>query len=362
MGTIKEPNVSIIVPVYNVEPFLARCVDSILAQTYHNFELILIDDGSQDRSGQICEEYAEHDKRVRVLHQKNSGQSVARNRGLDICKGDYIYFCDSDDWIEPELLETAVKKIVEFNSDLVQFQYFIHEENKRTRTWINSDREIIIKKERDKIHFLTDELLEYKFGWELWRGLFRTQLIRENDICFPNGINISEDLYFYIQYCLYSKKISVISLPLYHYYVRNGSTMQKSKGKTYVNQRNELFSKLVPGCNGIVNKLFFIIHYKLISAEFKKLPVLDESSEKRYIEELDSIENQELFYSCVRRVLKHGKWYILMHEDTYMSWSTLILYKFFEEKNLKKYQERKKNCEMTCNLLRKIRMITQIGR
>lgn len=92
--------ISIIVPVYNVEQYLSRCVDSLVNQTYHNIEIILVDDGSPDRSGEICDEYAKKDKRVKVIHQSNGGLSDARNTALDIAKGDYLMFVDSDDWIE----------------------------------------------------------------------------------------------------------------------------------------------------------------------------------------------------------------------------------------------------------------------
>ena len=99
------PLISIIVPVYNVEKYLHRCVDSILNQTYRNLEIILVDDGSPDRSGEICDEYAAKDGRIRVIHQENRGLSGARNAGLDICKGEYIAFVDSDDYIEPDMFQ-----------------------------------------------------------------------------------------------------------------------------------------------------------------------------------------------------------------------------------------------------------------
>lgn len=105
--------ISVIIPVYNVEPYLRRCVDSILTQSYQGFEILLIDDGSTDASGKICDEYAEQDSRIIVIHQKNKGVSAARNAGLDACNGEYIAFVDADDWIEKCMLQelaTAVKK------------------------------------------------------------------------------------------------------------------------------------------------------------------------------------------------------------------------------------------------------------
>lgn len=113
------PELSIIVPVYKVEKYLPKCIDSILAQTFTDFELILVDDGSPDRCGEICDEYAGKDSRIRVIHQKNQGVSVARNAGLDIAKGKYIGFVDSDDWIEPKMYETMISTAEKEQSDIV---------------------------------------------------------------------------------------------------------------------------------------------------------------------------------------------------------------------------------------------------
>lgn len=113
------PELSIIVPVYKVEPYLRRCIDSILAQTFRDFELILIDDGSPDNCGAICDEYAAKDSRIIVIHQKNQGVSAARNAGLDIARGTYLGFVDSDDWIEPEMYETMIATAKEKQVDVV---------------------------------------------------------------------------------------------------------------------------------------------------------------------------------------------------------------------------------------------------
>lgn len=112
------PELSIIVPVYKVEKYLPRCIDSILAQTFGDFELVLIDDGSPDGCGRICDEYARKDKRIVVIHQKNMGVSAARNAGLDIARGRYIGFVDSDDWIEPQMYEVMMDAIRENGADM----------------------------------------------------------------------------------------------------------------------------------------------------------------------------------------------------------------------------------------------------
>ncbi|MCH5296582.1 MAG: glycosyltransferase [Ruminococcus sp.] len=113
------PELSIIVPVYKVEKYLPKCIDSILAQTFTDFELILIDDGSPDRCGEICDEYASKDSRIKVIHQKNQGVSAARNVGLDIAKGTYLGFVDPDDWIEPKMYDVLIRTAKEKKADVV---------------------------------------------------------------------------------------------------------------------------------------------------------------------------------------------------------------------------------------------------
>lgn len=115
-----QPTVSVIVPVYNVEKYLARCVDSITSQTYENLDIILVDDGSTDNSGRICGEYAKKDTRIRVIHQKNKGASAARNCGITAASGNYIGFIDSDDWIDKDMYELLVNTAIEHHADIVR--------------------------------------------------------------------------------------------------------------------------------------------------------------------------------------------------------------------------------------------------
>ena len=118
-----NPLVTIIIPVYNVEKYLPKCLDSIINQTYNHLEIIIVDDGSKDSSGLICDEYALKDQRIKVLHKKNGGLSSARNAGLDIAKGDYIMFVDSDDYVESHYCEVPLKHALEKNVRIVSFGY-----------------------------------------------------------------------------------------------------------------------------------------------------------------------------------------------------------------------------------------------
>lgn len=121
--------ISIIVPVYNVEPYLEQCIDSILNQSFRDFELILVDDGSPDRCGEICDRYAAADDRIRVIHQKNGGVSAARNAGMEVSKGKYIVFVDSDDMVHPLYLEHLYKAIQKHNADISMCWFSRFEKN-----------------------------------------------------------------------------------------------------------------------------------------------------------------------------------------------------------------------------------------
>ena len=126
MNDMTKQLISIIVPIYNVEPYLKRCLDSIINQTYQNLEIILVDDGSADRSGRICDDYAAKDSRIIVIHQKNAGISAARNAGIDIAKGDYIQFVDSDDWLDIRCCEVALSELINVHADFICYGFNEH--------------------------------------------------------------------------------------------------------------------------------------------------------------------------------------------------------------------------------------------
>jgi len=129
-----NPKISIIVPVYKVEQYIHKCIDSILNQTLNDFELILVNDGSPDQCGQICDEYAKCDSRIKVIHKENGGQASARNMGLDIATGEYIGFVDSDDWIEPDMYEILYNECIINECEIISCSSIIH---CKTKTVIN---------------------------------------------------------------------------------------------------------------------------------------------------------------------------------------------------------------------------------
>ena len=154
------PVFSVIVPVYNVEPYLKRCLDSILCQTFSDFELILVDDGSTDRSGEICDAYAEQNERIRVIHQENKGLSAARNTGLDHAQGTFVYFVDSDDYLRENLLERVFESFGE-DTDLVTFNCLHIDIDGEEHCWERETGTFRFPKAEDRFDFILYHLLPF---------------------------------------------------------------------------------------------------------------------------------------------------------------------------------------------------------
>ena len=204
--------ISIIVPVYNVEPYLKKCLNSLLAQTYRDLEIILVDDGSPDICGQICDDYASRDSRIRVIHKTNGGLSDARNAGLEIATGDYIGFVDSDDWIEPDMFEYLLDGLLKTNSNISICNV------------INSeDRRAVIKKTPYKVYSREEalyELLSDRMENYAWNKLYARSLW--NDVRYPKGRNFEDVLTIYKTFMRADK---IVQLPdaKYNYRIRSNS-------------------------------------------------------------------------------------------------------------------------------------------
>ena len=209
--------VSIIIPVYNVQDYLARCVDSVLTQTYTDLEIILVDDGSIDISGDICDEYALHDARVRVIHKENGGLSDARNAGLDVARGNYVAFIDADDYVHPSFVELLLKTINETGAQIA------------VSTWQelkDGDKPRKVKTKRPRCTILTQEeaissvFYQKKLNHSACSRIFETQLF--NNLRFPEGM-LYEDLAIIYPLLCKVEKVALINTPMYYYMHRQGS-------------------------------------------------------------------------------------------------------------------------------------------
>lgn len=234
--------VSVIVPVYNVEQYLEKCVDSVLAQTMADFELILVDDGSTDSSGKLCDQILTKDNRIKVIHKQNGGLSSARNAGLDIACGKYIYFLDSDDYVDPVLLEKTIFVMEEKQSDWVGFGMKKEDpEGNLLENICFVAREIEVKNEEDRMEFLLEYLLNYRLGWEAWSRIYKREIIEKYNLRFVSEREIfAEDMLFSFFYWLYAEKCVILPDAFYHYIQRADSLMGQKKFKNILPNMHSL--------------------------------------------------------------------------------------------------------------------------
>lgn len=209
--------ISVIVPVYNCEAYLPALLDSVLTQTYQNFEIILVNDGSRDGSGAICDDYAAKDSRIRVIHQENRGVSHARNRGLAMAAGDVVSFIDSDDTLEPEMYELLVNTMQEHGADIAHcgYKHIVGEEIRL----VHDTKRVIPQTTEEALDCFVSGRL---FGGGLWNKLFRLELIR--DLTFREDLKINEDVLFNFQAFSRAKKSVFADFALYNYVARFGAS------------------------------------------------------------------------------------------------------------------------------------------
>ena len=221
--------VSVIVPVYQVEAYLPRCLGSILAQTFDDFELILVDDGTKDGCPAIMRAYAQRDSRIRQIHKENGGLSSARNAGLEIARGEYIAFVDSDDYVAPQWLEETVRAADETGAQQVLYNYALVVDGQAQGPYLRFESETIDVDRLGLANYFYRYWMPYRHGQEAWSKLYRRSVIEENNLRFaPNDEIFAEDTLFSAQYLMHTHKIAALDTP-YVYYVQRGDSLMGMK-------------------------------------------------------------------------------------------------------------------------------------
>jgi len=221
-----EPLVSIIVPVYNAQEYLRRCIDSVLAQEYTNFELILVDDGSDDGSAHICDEYAERDGRIRVIHKENTGVSDSRNRALDLAEGEYLQFVDSDDWLTADATRQFVCSAQRSGCDMVIADFYRVVGDAISRKG-DIEEEGLLGRE-DFAGLMMENPADFYYG-VLWNKLYRRELIEKHHLRMDEDISWCEDFIFNLEYLRHCRAIYALQAPVY-YYVKTKGSLVNSQG------------------------------------------------------------------------------------------------------------------------------------
>ena len=227
--------ISVIIPVYKVEPYLRQCLDSVVNQTYKNLEIILIDDGSPDNCGKICDEYAERDERIVVIHKKNGGLSAARNDRLKLAAGQWISFVDPDDWCELDMYEKSIAKAIETSADMIIFSPYQNSRHKEERIhafstdFVTEDPKMISQLQLSALNvYYTPLSQDHRWGQGFpWDRLYKSSVIKDNNLTFSESVRANEDVIFNILAFQYVKKVAFFDLALYHWRMNPASIGHK---------------------------------------------------------------------------------------------------------------------------------------
>lgn len=233
------PKLSVIVPVYNAENAIERCIESILNQEFRDLELILIDDGSGDGSPAILDRAAENDARVRVIHKQNSGVSDTRNNGIDLAEGTFIQFVDADDWVTADSGKMLVRTAEEMNADLVVAEFYrVVGENLSRKGSIETDR---VLTRQEYAEFMKISPADYYYG-VIWNKLYRRDILNRYGIRMDKDVSFCEDFIFNLEYVLHCNRIAPLQLPVYYYVRTEGSLVtQNLNFKRLINMKTSVY-------------------------------------------------------------------------------------------------------------------------
>ncbi|MBO5676389.1 MAG: glycosyltransferase family 2 protein [Bacteroidaceae bacterium] len=311
---MNSPKISVILPVYNTEKYLHHCIDSILAQTFTDFELLLIDDGSKDGSGKICDEYSAKDSRIRVFHKENGGVSSARNLGLRNAQGEWIIFIDSDDWISGSMLLDMYEKAISEKSDIVYCDL---------KTVFNGHTETlhIAKYDSEKVNMLNN-FIKSTFGTVVGM-LAKRRLYESNQVRFPIGVKFCEDFYVAVRLMLFSEKICYIPAAYYCYNRQNETSASCSFTQAHSDSVQwvlmdtiDLFQK-----EGFYTEYAESLSWRLLKC--KQDLVLDKSTYNKFLSMHP--DSHKYIWSCpyLNLKIKIMMW-SLVHHMRFIAWSFLL--------------------------------------
>ena len=235
-----NPSVSIIVPVYNAQKTIARCIESIINQEFQDFELLLVNDGSKDDSGQICDSYAAQDKRIRVIHKDNSGVSDSRNMALDLAKGKYIQFLDSDDWITTDATNLFFRAAEDHHCDMVISDFYRVVGQRVSHKGDIDDDEVMTRE--DYAAHMMENPADFYYG-VLWNKFFRREIIEQYHLRMDSSISWCEDFMFNLEYIRHASSFYALGVPIYYYVKTKGSLASQGLSLTKtINMKKMVFA------------------------------------------------------------------------------------------------------------------------
>lgn len=332
-----QPLISIIIPIYNVEPYLDRCVQSVLKQTLKDIEIILVDDGSPDNCPAMCDEYAKQDNRIKVIHKKNAGLGYARNSGLDIALGKYIAFLDSDDFVDSRMYQILYETAHQDNLDTCYCSFIRHDTNGRNEKKTEAETYIRFRGETEISSFLLDMIgpdpsyhSDVKYMMCVWKAIYSKEVIDAHKIRFCSERQlVSEDILFHLDYLPYARNIGFIPNHLYYYCINGVATLSNTysrekfeKNKLFLAEVRRRLTSLFP-ISKFINRYYrlcFLYLRTSISKELKSLGQRTLKEKKECIKELISdplFKEMLLKYPYRKLPLKHQTIFFLMKYKCY---------------------------------------------
>lgn len=307
--------ISIIVPIYKVEKYLSRCIDSILNQAFQDFELILVDDGSPDNCGEICDIYTLKDNRIKVIHKENGGLSDARNTGLDIATGEYISFVDSDDVVHPQMYTRLYDLIQRTGAEIAQCEYVRFDKEVEFQI-LSEDAEEIICTNVEALDLL---IISNRFVHSVWNKLYKRELF--SNIRFPKG-KIHEDEFITYKLFYAANKIAHIDLPMYFYFINNSGIMRnlniehKFHWIEAIEERNLFFQSL--GIESLYLKSSEKLFFHLLKTRYLILRNKKVENREEYLNEINEkithmnnlIKDNPYLSTLNKRIINLANWNI----------------------------------------------------
>lgn len=313
--------VSVIIPIYNVELYLEECIKSVINQTYKNLEIILIDDGSIDKSGEICDRFAKQDSRIKVIHKENEGLSVARNTGIDIAKGEYIQFVDADDYIDINMIKETCEKAIKYDIDIVTFGHYILNNGETHCEEYNN--EIVEFNNIEAIQELMKDNVIRNYAWE---KLIKRELFTE--IRFPEGKRY-EDIATTPLLFEKAKNVLLFNKPLYYYRQREGSILHEQTDELrieYINTTIEVtnylkkYEELKLYCDYSILSATVRVYNDIALYNLKNL-LSNSSVQKMYDmtkKIMDNSEKEKFIVENMTKIFKVHLYFLIYNKDKYI--------------------------------------------
>ena len=296
---------SIIIPIYNVEKYVEQCLESVDGQSYEDYEIILVNDGSTDASETICKNFvANSNRNYQIINQANGGLSAARNTGLAAAKGQWIVFVDSDDYISTDLLKNLDAAMAKNDADLYTFNHNRIDTNGNfvaKKLYAVENARLSFKSEAEMTKYICDEFLNYGLGWEAWGMIYKRSIIEENNISFQDTKDVfAEDLCFALQYLMHVNSIYVLCDLLYNYRIRPGSLLETLDSKSVLPRIYNLAEYIYTSgtITGSLKKSFPKLYRNMIDFHIKYN--LENVSKEQIEEELRLLESSTKY---------HRRWY-----------------------------------------------------